>query len=221
MEIDLSAGAALTYLSTAVAFVGPLLGPVVGASANVFARLTLQRRIWQAEYDCKRLDLVEKALAVEKTLGDKLQTPRGTDVLLAEYRQVISSIASNRARQDAEAASQSERRRGMRALILPWPLSMAGWFASAIYYTYAFLALVFVIALILAAAGGPVIFPSAEFMGRPSRLDPYWLSLYHAAIRSVLFAAIAWLARSWALRNCLRCRARYAAPQGRKGHPGC
>lgn len=97
---------------------GSLSGPIVGASANLVARFVLQKKISQAEYDFRRLDLVEKAIAVERTLGEKVQSQIGMDILLAEYHQVIDTIASNRAREDAKAASRSERSSGVRVLIL-------------------------------------------------------------------------------------------------------
>lgn len=68
-------------------------------------------------------------------------------------------------------------------------------------YTYAFLALVFLAAFAIIAAGGPPILYHGEPMGWLSQFDPRWLTLYHAATRSFMIVAIAWFARHWALRN--------------------
>ncbi len=106
------------------------------ANAGNLAQFGLQKRISQAEYHLQRLGLVEKALKLKKTLGNKLPAASATKILLAEYHQVVSVIDRMRARQEAEAAVAENRKQGLGALILPWPLSAAGWIFSGLCYVY-------------------------------------------------------------------------------------
>ena len=142
------AGLSDDELRVIVPLAAALLGPIVGAAASVVARFGLQSKISQIEYQLKRLDLLEKALSFEDTLGAKVPISSNAEILVAEYQEIVAVIAATRASEAAKAAVPAQRRTGIRALILPRPLSIAGWFASGIYYVYGFTALASLVAAI-------------------------------------------------------------------------
>jgi hypothetical protein len=182
-----SAGPAASNLAVFVPLAGALLGPIVGAVAGIIARFGLQNKITQAEFRLKRLDLVEKALAVEKALGDKLQASSATEILLAEYQQVISTIASTRAQEAAAAAAPPRSTKGLRKLILPWPLSVGGWVATGLYYFYAIAALVYI----------PLC-----FVGPPDGLQDFLSGVFGSVI--IATGAYYFAMRSWTKHSMVR-----------------
>src|SRR5215813_7001666 len=132
------------------AIVAAMLTPIVTAIAGVVARVGLQNRIARADYQLKRLDLVQKALAVESSFGGgKLAASSAVEKLKAEYQQIIAAI-SFETDERAKLRQVAPRRKGWRSIFPPKPLSIVGWLLTLLYYYYAVSSVMYVALLILA-----------------------------------------------------------------------
>ena len=173
----------ITVIAPAVAAV---IGIVASLTNSFLARRELRTRIIEADYQSKRLDVIQRALAVQETLGDRVLPSAGIQALKDEYLQVVAAVRQRREEPPKKAAPVPMRRGvGLRSLILPRPMTISGWLATPIYYLYATVTGAYVIYAVIAAA---------NVLGFRDMLD-------FIAMGGLVSALVAGAAHRWALTS--------------------
>lgn len=140
-----------------ITLIAPAVAALIGVAASLansfLARRELRTRIIEADYQSKRLEVLQRALSVQATLGDRALPKDEIESLKDEYRRVVEGVKRRCAEPAPVVAAPPppvRRRRGLRSLILPRPMTISGWLATPIYYLYAAVTIVYVLYAVVA-----------------------------------------------------------------------
>jgi hypothetical protein len=126
----------ITLLQAVLTFSGALLAPVIGTIAGLLSRSSLQRKQQEAEYKIKRLDLIDRAIGVGKTLSNSLGINIDISLAQGEYIRILRSIPESKPPPEQDLLPFERHSFPVRLLILPRPTSISGWIASTLFYMY-------------------------------------------------------------------------------------
>ena len=141
----------ITVIAPAVAAV---IGIVASLTNSFLARREVRTKLIEADYHSRRLEVIQRALAVQETLGDYRLPSDGIQALKDEYLLVVEAVR-RRSEEQAKPAPpppRMQRRSGVGSLILPRPMTLSGWLATPIYYFYAAVTAAYLIYAVVAAA---------------------------------------------------------------------
>jgi hypothetical protein len=83
----------ITLIQAVLAFSGALLAPIIGTIAALLSRSELQRKQQEAEYNIKRLDLIDKTITVGKSISNTLRVEIDVSLAQSEYARVLNSLS--------------------------------------------------------------------------------------------------------------------------------
>lgn len=182
----------LTVIAPAVA---ALIGVAASLANSFLARRELRTRIIEADYQSKRLDVIQRALAVQETFGDRVLPHEGIQALKDEYLHVVACVRQRREEPPPKPVRLPPRRRtGIRSLLLPRPITISGWLATPIYYLYGTVTIAYVLYAVIAAA---------DVLGFREMLD-------FILMGALVSAVVAGAAHRWALTSWDRKTAQFA-----------
>ena len=131
--------------ATLLTFSGALLAPIIGTIASLLSRSTLQRKHQETEYTIKRLDLIDRAIGVGKSVSNTLGTNVDVSLAQAEYMRILRSIPEIAPSQEQDLLPFERHSFLVRLLMLPRPSSISGWIASTLFYIYLIYTPIFVL----------------------------------------------------------------------------
>jgi hypothetical protein len=187
---DTAVPSALTLLPTVLTVSGVLLAPVIGALASLLSRSDLQRKQQEVEYKIKRLEMIEKAISIGKSISNNLATSVDVSLAESEYLRVLKSLPEPEPPSEQDLLPFERHSLPIRLLMIPKPLSISGWIAGFLFYIYLVTA---VLTLFIPLADLEV----ATSTGMSREYDTNLLRF----LNPILSLVIAVSARYWAIRT--------------------
>jgi len=191
---DVGGPPSITLLQAVLTFSGVLLAPVMGTIAGLLSRSGLQRKQQEAEYKIKRLDLIEKAISVGRSVSNTLLVDIDVSFAQAEYLRVLNSLSEPEPPSEQDLLPFERYKLPIRLLILPKPTSISGWISSFFFYIYLICGIFYLMFGILTLTVPSLSVRAEEAPAR--EVDLMGLSI-GGVIASLAICAVA---RFWAIR---------------------
>lgn len=180
--------------------IGPLAGTVIGL---VFARFGMAGREKLQEFYLKRIELIEKLLLLEPTVDQVRPNTINRSALCEELADIVNRIRLMSLTLEDQAQLEFHKQPLYKRLWkLPKPQTSGGWFATIVFYLYAFTGLFYLVLFFINTAedGLNRIPLKIVLITLVSSFVVAWIARY-AAIRSAQSAVILQRARRQLLES--------------------